>query len=147
MPSTVPPPGDFASKLAVLTLRRARHRTENVGPVTERGGQSCGLAGGGEGEGCRWKREQRMPPASVMTRLAALPQGIVPFVFAKEYNCHADILSTSAGVEAPDLDSDFRPKSGTLGNLESMLISTPHVSSLAMPFSSLVQNMEVHQQM
>ncbi|KAL5974099.1 protein that induces appearance of [PIN+] prion when overproduced [Asimina triloba] len=25
---------------------------------------------------------------------AALPQGIVPFVFAKEYNCHADILST-----------------------------------------------------
>ncbi|KAJ8641109.1 hypothetical protein MRB53_017803 [Persea americana] len=26
---------------------------------------------------------------------AALPEGIVPFVFAKEYNCHADILSTS----------------------------------------------------
>ncbi|KAJ0962235.1 hypothetical protein J5N97_030063 [Dioscorea zingiberensis] len=26
---------------------------------------------------------------------AALPQGIVPFVFAKEYNCHADILSTA----------------------------------------------------
>ncbi|PNT72709.1 hypothetical protein BRADI_2g48170v3 [Brachypodium distachyon] len=26
---------------------------------------------------------------------AALPQGIVPFVFAKEYNLHADILSTA----------------------------------------------------
>ncbi|BFG14427.1 hypothetical protein CerSpe_006990 [Prunus speciosa] len=26
---------------------------------------------------------------------AALPQGIVPFVFAKEYNVHADILSTA----------------------------------------------------
>ncbi|MQL81600.1 hypothetical protein Taro_014080, partial [Colocasia esculenta] len=26
---------------------------------------------------------------------AALPQGIVPFVFAKEYNCHPDILSTA----------------------------------------------------
>lgn len=25
---------------------------------------------------------------------AALPQGIVPFVFAKEYNIHPDILST-----------------------------------------------------
>ncbi|PNX83666.1 auxin efflux carrier component 1-like protein, partial [Trifolium pratense] len=25
---------------------------------------------------------------------AALPQGIVPFVFAKEYNVHPDILST-----------------------------------------------------
>ncbi|KAL3819577.1 hypothetical protein ACJIZ3_005482 [Penstemon smallii] len=27
---------------------------------------------------------------------AALPQGIVPFVFAKEYNVHADILSTAS---------------------------------------------------
>ncbi|KAF5196099.1 Auxin efflux carrier component [Thalictrum thalictroides] len=26
---------------------------------------------------------------------AALPQGFVPFVFAKEYNVHADILSTA----------------------------------------------------
>lgn len=26
---------------------------------------------------------------------AALPQGIVPFVFAKEYNLHPDILSTA----------------------------------------------------
>ncbi|KAJ3679236.1 hypothetical protein LUZ60_017247 [Juncus effusus] len=26
---------------------------------------------------------------------AALPQGIVPFVFAKEYNCHPEILSTA----------------------------------------------------
>uniref|UniRef100_A0A453T249 Auxin efflux carrier component n=1 Tax=Aegilops tauschii subsp. strangulata TaxID=200361 RepID=A0A453T249_AEGTS len=26
---------------------------------------------------------------------AALPQGIVPFVFAKEYNCHPQILSTA----------------------------------------------------
>ncbi|CAL1357799.1 unnamed protein product [Linum trigynum] len=26
---------------------------------------------------------------------AALPQGIVPFVFAKEYNVHPDVLSTS----------------------------------------------------
>ena len=26
---------------------------------------------------------------------AALPQGIVPFVFAKEYNVHPDILSTA----------------------------------------------------
>lgn len=25
---------------------------------------------------------------------AALPQGIVPFVFAKEYNVHPDVLST-----------------------------------------------------
>lgn len=25
---------------------------------------------------------------------AALPQGIVPFVFAREYNVHPDILST-----------------------------------------------------
>jgi len=25
---------------------------------------------------------------------AALPQGIVPFVFAKEYNLHPNILST-----------------------------------------------------
>jgi hypothetical protein len=30
-----------------------------------------------------WSREQ-----------AALPQGIVPFVFAKEYGVHPDILST-----------------------------------------------------
>ncbi|RZC58221.1 hypothetical protein C5167_005530 [Papaver somniferum] len=28
---------------------------------------------------------------------AALPQGIVPFVFAKEYNVHPDILSTGSG--------------------------------------------------
>lgn len=27
---------------------------------------------------------------------AALPQGIVPFVFAKEYNVHPDILSTGS---------------------------------------------------
>jgi auxin efflux carrier family len=26
---------------------------------------------------------------------AALPQGIVPFVFAKEYSVHPDILSTA----------------------------------------------------
>jgi hypothetical protein len=26
---------------------------------------------------------------------AALPQGIVPFVFAREYNVHPDILSTA----------------------------------------------------
>jgi hypothetical protein len=26
---------------------------------------------------------------------AALPQGIVPFVFAREYNLHPDILSTA----------------------------------------------------
>jgi auxin efflux carrier family protein len=26
---------------------------------------------------------------------AALPQGIVPFVFAKEYGVHPDILSTA----------------------------------------------------
>ena len=26
---------------------------------------------------------------------AALPQGIVPFVFAKEYNVHPEILSTA----------------------------------------------------
>ncbi|KAK8490403.1 hypothetical protein V6N11_083547 [Hibiscus sabdariffa] len=44
-------------------------------------------------------KKQHMPPASVMTRLilimAALPQGIVPFVFAKEYSVHPDILSTA----------------------------------------------------
>nr|CAB3490841.1 unnamed protein product [Digitaria exilis] len=70
-----------------------------------------------DGEG----RPAAMPPASVMTRLilimvwrklirnpntyssligiiwslAALPQGIVPFVFAKEYNVHPNILSTA----------------------------------------------------
>ena len=32
----------------------------------------------------KWRNEQ-----------AALPQGIVPFVFAKEYNVHPDILSTA----------------------------------------------------
>ncbi|CAJ1975830.1 unnamed protein product [Sphenostylis stenocarpa] len=26
---------------------------------------------------------------------AALPQGLIPFIFAKEYNLHADILSTA----------------------------------------------------
>lgn len=30
---------------------------------------------------------------------AALPQGIVPFVFAKEYNVHPDILSTGFELE------------------------------------------------
>ncbi|PPR90267.1 hypothetical protein GOBAR_AA30416 [Gossypium barbadense] len=69
-------------------------------------------------------KPKTMPPASVITRLilimvwrklirnpntyssligltwslisfAALPQGIVPFVFAKEYNLHPDILSTA----------------------------------------------------
>jgi hypothetical protein len=29
------------------------------------------------------------------TEQAALPQGIVPFVFAKEYNVHPAILSTA----------------------------------------------------
>jgi auxin efflux carrier family len=29
-----------------------------------------------------------------VTRQAALPQGIVPFVFGKEYNLHAAILCT-----------------------------------------------------
>ncbi|PWA61072.1 alpha/Beta hydrolase fold protein [Artemisia annua] len=29
---------------------------------------------------------------------AALPQGIVPFVFAKEYNVHLDILSTGSAA-------------------------------------------------
>lgn len=33
---------------------------------------------------------------------AALPQGIVPFVFAKEYNVHPDILSTGS-VQIPSL--------------------------------------------
>jgi len=32
--------------------------------------------------------------ACVLHLQAALPQGIVPFVFAKEYNVHPDILST-----------------------------------------------------
>lgn len=32
----------------------------------------------------KWRNEQ-----------AALPQGIVPFVFSKEYNVHPDILSTA----------------------------------------------------
>ncbi|KAG0464561.1 hypothetical protein HPP92_020630 [Vanilla planifolia] len=197
--------GDFASKLAVLTPPTCPPSHQNVGPVTEQGGQSA-KAGGGEGGGLQVEEKQRMPPASVMTRLvlimvwrklirnpntyssliglvwslisfrwniempaiikgsiailsnaglgmamfslglfmalqpkliacgnsvaafamavrflagpaviaatsigigvrgvllhvaivqAALPQGIVPFVFAKEYNCHADILSTS----------------------------------------------------
>lgn len=31
----------------------------------------------------------------LMLKQAALPQGIVPFVFAKEYNIHPDILSTA----------------------------------------------------
>ena len=31
---------------------------------------------------------------SFLEQQAALPQGIVPFVFAKEYNVHPDILST-----------------------------------------------------
>jgi hypothetical protein len=31
----------------------------------------------------------------VIDQQAALPQGIVPFVFAKEYNCHPQILSTA----------------------------------------------------
>jgi auxin efflux carrier family len=31
----------------------------------------------------------------VMNLQAALPQGIVPFVFAKEYNVHPNILSTA----------------------------------------------------
>ncbi|TQE11315.1 hypothetical protein C1H46_003049 [Malus baccata] len=37
---------------------------------------------------------------------AALPQGIVPFVFAKEYNVHADILSTaSQSSQAMELEA------------------------------------------
>ncbi|CAI0428685.1 unnamed protein product [Linum tenue] len=59
---------------------------------------AAAAAGGGDaGMG----RNRQMPPASVMTRLilimyiAALPQGIVPFVFAKEYNVHPAILSTA----------------------------------------------------
>jgi hypothetical protein len=32
---------------------------------------------------------------------AALPQGIVPFVFAKEYNVHPDILSTAYDPPCP----------------------------------------------
>nr|AXX82998.1 auxin polar transport protein [Betula pendula] len=42
--------------------------------------------------------DQEMPHAFVILRLiltvAALPQGIVPFVFAREYGLHPDILST-----------------------------------------------------
>lgn len=34
-------------------------------------------------------------PPLIMHVQAALPQGIVPFVFAKEYNVHPDILSTA----------------------------------------------------
>ncbi|XP_065850205.1 auxin efflux carrier component 2 [Euphorbia lathyris] len=37
----------------------------------------------------------RGPLLHVAIVQAALPQGIVPFVFAKEYNVHADILSTA----------------------------------------------------
>ncbi|EHA8586855.1 Auxin efflux carrier component 1a [Cocos nucifera] len=36
---------------------------------------------------------------------AALPQGIVPFVFAKEYNLHPDILSTAWHVQMPAIIS------------------------------------------
>ncbi|KAM7473460.1 hypothetical protein LguiB_020703 [Lonicera macranthoides] len=36
---------------------------------------------------------------------AALPQGIVPFVFAKEYNVHPDILSTAQLLEIGTKDS------------------------------------------
>jgi hypothetical protein len=35
------------------------------------------------------------PFAKRRNEQAALPQGIVPFVFAKEYNVHPDILSTA----------------------------------------------------
>jgi hypothetical protein len=35
---------------------------------------------------CAWISKQKTQ--------AALPQGIVPFVFAKEYNVHPEILST-----------------------------------------------------
>jgi len=31
----------------------------------------------------------------IVVQQAALPQGIVPFVFAKEYNVHPAILSTA----------------------------------------------------
>lgn len=36
---------------------------------------------------------------------AALPQGIVPFVFAKEYNVHPDILSTAYVPMSNNFDS------------------------------------------
>lgn len=40
---------------------------------------------------------------------AALPQGIVPFVFAKEYNVHPDILSTGFDTLNPVLNSSTIP--------------------------------------
>ncbi|KAI5348480.1 hypothetical protein L3X38_001367 [Prunus dulcis] len=40
---------------------------------------------------------------------AALPQGIVPFVFAKEYNVHADVLRTAQGRTHSGVDGVKRP--------------------------------------
>jgi hypothetical protein len=42
------------------------------------------------------KREIKSSIKSIVMNLqAALPQGIVPFVFAKEYNVHPNVLSTA----------------------------------------------------
>lgn len=40
-----------------------------------------------------------MSPMLFSNFQAALPQGIVPFVFAKEYNVHPDILSTGFALK------------------------------------------------
>ena len=42
-----------------------------------------------------WEKGSRILNCHSILFQAALPQGIVPFVFAKEYNVHPDILSTA----------------------------------------------------
>ncbi|KAK8550094.1 hypothetical protein V6N12_038827 [Hibiscus sabdariffa] len=113
---------DFESSKAAhqqenVASRAMQELIENMSPAGKRGGgdkdveileEGSKFPTSGSPLSCQKKvnmeegdvaKKQQMPPASVMTRLilimAALPQGIVPFVFAKEYNVHPDILSTA----------------------------------------------------
>ncbi|KAK6249809.1 hypothetical protein SCA6_003814 [Theobroma cacao] len=52
---------------------------------------------------------------------AALPQGIVPFVFAKEYNVHPDILSTALANVSGDCGINAKALWG-----QKMQSRTPH---------------------
>lgn len=78
-----------------------------------------------------------MSPMLFSNFQAALPQGIVPFVFAKEYNVHPDILSTGFALKPflPFLSyicqaivNTFIPMHASVVILYASVISPFHVS-------------------
>lgn len=103
--------GMWNQKDAAITRHQVLPRARPDGDLFLSNRYAWNFAEGGHNTGKFWSFSSSIPAPSCKQQWgvqrktwrltcqgsaqAALPQGIVPFVFAKEYNVHADILSTA----------------------------------------------------